>query len=152
LIGFELAAALEGIGRPPMRFFASACRPPHIPDPYQLHRLDDVAFSEALRARGGISDEVLQHSELREFVIPLLRADLMLAEAWRRAEPFRAGVPITVCAAPADSVIPWNVTSEWEQCTSSAWERQPFVGDHFFLREHPLCVFDFVLSRLGMAG
>lgn len=147
LIGFELSAALAARGSAPRRFFASACRPPHVPDPYQLHRLPEAAFSGALRERGGTAPEILAHPELREFLLPLLRADLELAEAWQRSEPLRIAVPITVCAAPADAVIPWAVTSEWESYTSAGWERRAFPGDHFFVRDNPLAVLDFVLSR-----
>ena len=152
ILGFELCAALTLRGSTPVRFFAGACRPSHVPDPYQLHRLSESDFVEALRERGGIAEEILSEPELREFLLPLLRADLMLAERWQRPEPLRLGIPISVCAAPADLVVPWDVTSRWSDCAADTWERQAFAGDHFFIRSNPEMVLQFIISRLRADG
>jgi len=149
LLAFELAAALHAHGAPLHWLFVSAARPPHVPDPYQLHRLPYAAFAKALRARGGVHEDILAHPELRELVLPLIRADLEVAETFLRAEPCALPVPITVCAAPADAVIPWEVTSGWRAYTTGAFERRAFEGDHFFVREHPELVRRCVWERLA---
>ncbi len=152
LIAFELALALHCRGHTPRHLFVSAARPPHVPDPYQLHGLDESALVRALRERGGVSEEILAHTELRDMVLPLLRADLTLAERHLRAQPLALPVPITVLAAPADTVIPWHITDAWSQYTSEGFERCTFSGSHFFVREDPEQVWRCVLARLeGLA-
>jgi surfactin synthase thioesterase subunit len=148
LIAFELAAALQQVAAPLAWLFVSGARPPHVPDPYQLHRLSEAAFANALRDRGGIPEDVLTHPELRELVLPLLRADLELAETFVRGEPLALPIPITVCAAPADAVIPWAVTAAWQAYTTGAFERRAFEGDHFFVRTCPDAVRRCVWERL----
>jgi surfactin synthase thioesterase subunit len=148
LIAFELAAALHRRGHAPRHLFVSAARPPHVRDPYQLHGLNESALVRALRERGGVSEELLAHAELRDLVLPLLRADLTIAERHLRAQPLTLPVPITVLAAPADTVIPWHVTDAWSQYTCASFERCTFVGSHFFVREDPELVWRCVLARL----
>lgn len=148
LIAFELAAELHRQGCTPLHLFVAGARPPHVPDPYQLHGLREPAFSRAIRERGGVSEEILAHAELRELIMPLLRADLELAERHLRAEPLALPLPITLLAAPADTVIPWNVTQEWSGYTSARFERCTFAGSHFFVREDPARVWRCVEERL----
>jgi acyl transferase domain-containing protein/surfactin synthase thioesterase subunit len=149
LIGFELALRLHEDGATPLRFFASAARPPHVPDPHQLHRLPERAFFDALRRRGGMREEILDHAELRELFGQILRADLTLAESWCRGAPLALPVPITVCASRTDDVIPWSVTEEWRACSTQSYERREYSGGHFFLRQHDDAVADLVFAEIA---
>lgn len=151
LIGFELALRLHEEGVTPLHFFASAARPPHVPDPHQLHRLPAPAFLEALRRRGGMREELLEHEELRELLGRILRADLTLAESFCRGAPVALPMPITVCASRTDDVIAWEVTSEWNACTTKGCERQEYAGGHFFIKQHDEAVADMVFARIAAA-
>ncbi|WP_437616692.1 alpha/beta fold hydrolase [Sorangium sp. So ce834] len=151
LIAFELAKRLHEAGATPARLFVSGARPPHLPDPHQLHRLPEPDFIEALRRRGGIPDDVLRHAELRDMVGRLLRADLALAETWHRPEPVALPVPITVCAARADAVVSWEATGHWSLCSTRGYERVELPGDHFFIKQHDALVMAAVFPRILQA-
>src|SRR5204862_544181 len=74
---------------PPERIFASGCRPPHMDVPLtRIAHLPDDELCARIIAMGGTPPEAMAHPELRELVLPTIRADFAMVEAYRfRPEP-----------------------------------------------------------------
>jgi surfactin synthase thioesterase subunit len=133
LIGFELVHVLrKQTGLEAAHLFASGCSAPHIPDPNPIHMLPDGEFIDALRALNGIPQEILQHEELFELILPTLRADMLMTEKYEPLvrDPLRC--PITVFGGLEDPIIYREHLEQWQQHTSGEFLLQIFPGDHFF--------------------
>jgi medium-chain acyl-[acyl-carrier-protein] hydrolase len=80
LVGFELARRLHAASAPePALVVVAGQRAPHLPLGRELwHRLPTPRLLDALRELNGIPELVLDNAELRELVLPAIRADLEL--------------------------------------------------------------------------
>ena len=95
LISFELARQLRRTGAPlPIHLFVSGHQAPHLPDRNPpLHALPEGEFMDKLRELNGTPEEVLRHAELRELLIPILRADFAVCETYVYEIAASAGMP-----------------------------------------------------------
>jgi medium-chain acyl-[acyl-carrier-protein] hydrolase len=136
LIAFELARALRrGSWRQPRHIFVSGRRAPQIPpERHATYHLPQPDFIKELAKLNGTPKEVLNHPELMEMMLPLLRADFELVETYefRNEEPLKC--PITVYGGVYDEGVPYKVLAPWREQTSSDCDIRMFRGDHFFLR------------------
>jgi medium-chain acyl-[acyl-carrier-protein] hydrolase len=135
LIGFELARQLRGeSGIEPVRLFVASRRAPQLPESSpQMHRLSDHGFIEALRRLGGMPEELLQHTELMQLVLPVLRADVTLCETYiyQNEEPLNC--PISAFGGLLGRDVSRYELEAWRGQTRSSFKLQMFPGNHFFL-------------------
>lgn len=135
LIAFEWARLLRARGEAlPVHLFASGRRAPDVP----LQRpptanLPDDEFIADLRQLGGVPDAVLENQELLQIVLPLLRADVSLNEAYAFRPDAPLDVPITGLCGVQDEKATRDVMEPWERHTSRGFSLRLFPGDHFFL-------------------
>lgn len=134
LIAFELVRHLRREhGVAPLRLFASAHRAPHLP--YALERcshLGEDEFISAIRALGTTPSEVFEHVELRDIVLPALRADFALAERYSYVEGPPLDCPISVLGGRKDQLVTEHEVAEWRHHTSRDCVLRIFPGDHSF--------------------
>jgi medium-chain acyl-[acyl-carrier-protein] hydrolase len=150
LISFELSRALSRIGRRgPIHLFASAMRPPHIQGEYTLHNLPDRQFVEALRAMNGTPSEILSDLGLLELFIPVLRADLRLAETYRFAPAPALKHPITVFGGLSDVTVTVQKLADWKKHTRENCSIRVLQGNHFFIHEQAHVLAASILKTLG---
>jgi medium-chain acyl-[acyl-carrier-protein] hydrolase len=136
LICFELARLLRQCGQPdPLHLFVSGCRAPQVLDSDPpIHHLPEAEFIDEVRRLNGTPKEVLYHSELRDLILPILRADFMINETYvyRHAAPLDC--PIAVFGGLEDIRVPYEHLVAWQNQTVAACTQRMFAGDHFFLR------------------
>ncbi|WP_341891914.1 alpha/beta fold hydrolase [Variovorax sp. YR752] len=138
VVAAELAHALAARGGPlPGHLVVSGRRAPQCPetDP-PLHRLDDADFVAELNRRyGGIPEEVLQHEELLQLLLPALRADLQALETSARAQG-RAALPMPLSAfgGSDDDRAQRDQLEGWGAETRGPFRVRVFPGDHFYLQ------------------
>ncbi|HEU0016459.1 MAG TPA: thioesterase domain-containing protein [Longimicrobium sp.] len=138
LIGFELARRLRRTGAPgPVHLFACGRRAPDAarPGPPTAH-LPDAAFLDSLRDLGGIPDALREHPELLALLLPTLRADVALNEAYVFTEEAPLACPITGYAGELDPRAPPAEMERWARHTSAAFALRTFPGGHFFPQTH----------------
>lgn len=135
-IGFELVHALLARGfAPPLHFVASGSPAPHLPRKRPpISHLPDPEFVAELLEYGGIPEQIVEHQELMELCLPMLRADLKVVECYR-SMPKRSYLPVptSIHGGMSDSMV--------EPADLHAWnEVAPVVkismheGGHFFIR------------------
>jgi medium-chain acyl-[acyl-carrier-protein] hydrolase len=139
LIAFELARRLrDERGVEPEHLFISGRRSPRIPrrDPY-MHDLPEPEFIAEISRMNGTPKEVLEHKELMELMIPLLRADFAVCHSYDYApgEPLRC--PITVFGGTRDDEAPPNEFDRWREETTGDFNVRMLEGDHFFINQPP---------------
>lgn len=135
LLSFELARALRKMGRPgPIHIFASGHQAPHLPDRNPpLHALPEDALLDKLRELNGTPEDVLKHAELRQLVLPILRADFAVCETYRYTEEPPLACPISAFGGLGDAFVDREELQGWQAQTTAAFSLRMFPGDHFYL-------------------
>ncbi|HOA25295.1 MAG TPA: alpha/beta fold hydrolase [Aggregatilineales bacterium] len=135
LLGFELARVLEAQGLRAERLFVSAHRAPHLPDRDEpISTLPEPDFLNEIRRLNGTPPEVLADDELRALVLPVLRADFAMIEAYtyREGEPLSS--PITALGGLADGSVTREELEAWGAHTRAGFVVRMFPGDHFYIQ------------------
>jgi medium-chain acyl-[acyl-carrier-protein] hydrolase len=135
LIGFELARILRReYGLAPLRLFLSGHGAPHLPrsEP-PIHDLPEAQFLARLRELGGTQEEILANSELRQILLPILRADFSICETYEYLPAEPLDCPITVFGGLGDPYVSRAELEGWRAHTHGAFRASLFPGDHFYL-------------------
>lgn len=148
LISFELARLYHKQNRSlPVHLFVSGCRAPHIPDPDPpTFDLPDAEFIEELRKLNGTPPDVLEHEELIQLMMPLLRADFEVCQTYRHEEAPPLPCPITTFGGLQDIDITRAMVDAWRTHTTGAFVMRMIPGDHFFLHSQEQIIVE-TLSR-----
>ena len=135
LLGFELARTLRRMGGPlPRHLFVSGHRAPQIPDPGpHVHALPEPAFVAELRRLGGTPPAVLEHEELMQLLLPILRADFALVETYAYAPESPLSCPITALGGREDPEAGPGDLAAWRDQTTGDFSLRMLPGDHFFV-------------------
>ncbi|MDX3855891.1 thioesterase II family protein [Streptomyces sp. AK02-01A] len=149
LVAFEVARALTRAGRAPRALVASACRAPFVANPSMVHpeRLTDDELVAAIKARGGTDDGILDEPELREIIIPSLRADFALDDIYRytgAAAPLTC--PVTAIGGTDDPVVPIEALARWSEITDGPASMEILPGGHFYFQQQLDAFFSIVNS------
>lgn len=147
LVGFELARHAAATGAPgPVHLFASGRRAPSLPSRQRaVHQLPDDELLADLRELGGIPPALLEHPELLELLITVMRADMALTETYTPTPGATIAAPITVYTGDRDNKVDKDEAAAWSQHTTGAFRVRTFPGDHFYLLAHR----DLVLQALS---
>jgi medium-chain acyl-[acyl-carrier-protein] hydrolase len=135
-IAFELARRLRRErGLLPAHLFASGSPAPQLPDRHpRTFDLPEPEFIEELRQLNGTPREVLEHPELMELMLPVLRADFELVQTYRYTDAPPLECPVTALGGEQDSLVPREDLEAWRALTSADFDLRMVPGDHFFLQ------------------
>ncbi|MGK7950699.1 MAG: thioesterase II family protein [Xenococcaceae cyanobacterium] len=136
-ISFELTCLLrKQFNQSPLHLFVSGCRAVHLPNPNPIiHNLDDEQFIRAITGYGGIPQEVLNHREMMELLLPALKADFTMFENYVYDRNSPLDIPITVFGGKQDPIVSQAELEAWQEHTSADFSLYMFEGKHFFLEE-----------------
>ncbi|MFD3533724.1 thioesterase II family protein [Streptomyces sp. NPDC058664] len=127
-------AALLVSGRPaPSRHRTGADRP-----------LDDRALLARVRALGGTDAGLLDDPEMRELVLPVLRADHGALAAYRPTAVSPLSCPVVGLTGERDTEATPEEVAAWAAHTTGSFALRIFPGGHFFLTDHLADVADLV--------
>jgi surfactin synthase thioesterase subunit len=144
LVAFELARHVRAEhGLLPQHLFVSGHGAPHARErATAMHALSDREFTEKLREMQGTPEEVLQHEELRQLIMPVLRADFELCETYRYEPGQPLACPISALGGLQDPYVAREALEQWRRHTLARFEARTFPGDHFFLNScRPLVIY-----------
>jgi surfactin synthase thioesterase subunit len=135
VVSFELARQLRRqYGVQPVRLFVSASRAPQLPHRgLPVHTLPEGNFLAELRRLNGTPTEVLEHEELMQIALPVLRADFAVYETYMYPTEPPLNSPISAFGGLRDRTVSQSDLEAWREQTSVSFSRQMFPGDHFFL-------------------
>ncbi len=137
LIAYRLALAMEAKPMKAARhLIVSAYRSPEVPNRNRsLHNLSDPEFIDELKKYGGTPEEILQHEESMDLLLPMLRADFRMHETYRHGDEPPLDCPISAFAGESDSLVPMADMALWSSKTVGGFDLKRFKGGHFFLQE-----------------
>ncbi|MFD5514893.1 thioesterase II family protein [Streptomyces sp. NPDC127066] len=150
VLGYEIALRLQDAGLPaPVRFFASGRRAPSSPRDERVDPGSDEEILTELLRLSGTPAALLADPEIRDIVMPPIRADYQAVMA-HRYEPDRSlDCPVTVLTGDNDPRVSIDEAAAWEDHTTGPTELEVFPGGHFFLAEQSTRVTGLLADRLA---
>lgn len=136
LVAFEVARQLRRDGRPgPALLAVSGRQGPQRPEPHPPYsHLPDAEFlSQVVTRYGGIPDEVLAEKDLLRLLMPALRADVQLLEAYEYVAEAPLACPIVALGGLEDDEVSLEDLEAWRGETSAGCAVRTFQGGHFFI-------------------
>lgn len=136
LVGFELARTLRRQGHPLPRLLAvSGRKAPQIPlsEP-PIHHLPQADFIAAIQKFGGTPQAILDDREMRDIVLPILRADFSVLDTYSYAHQPPLDCAIAAYAGRNDAEVSSEQLEAWKLQTCRAFSLELVAGDHFYIQ------------------
>ncbi|MGG8409551.1 thioesterase II family protein [Streptomyces sp. 12297] len=150
VVAFEVARRFEQLTPAgPTRLFASARRAPSVVRDETVHLRDDEGLVAEMVRLGGTERAVLDDPELRQLVLPVVRADYRAVETYRATPGARLTCPVSVLVGDADPVTPVADAVPWKAHSTRGTDLHVFPGGHFYLERHTADVASTVAAALG---
>jgi medium-chain acyl-[acyl-carrier-protein] hydrolase len=132
-VALELAHQLGRHHQVPVaHLLVSGLPAPHLPRLPAIGHLPADEFLDALDGRyQQIPPALRADPEIREMYLPLLRADVVMYEAYRYTGEVRLTCPVTAFGATADAGCPPWTLHAWENYTSGPFGLTTLSGGHF---------------------
>ncbi|WP_244884937.1 thioesterase II family protein [Singulisphaera acidiphila] len=136
LVAFELARELRRRNLPSPRLLIASGRiaPQLRPRRPPIHTLPEAEFREELRLLDGTPQALLDHSELMGLFSPIIRADLAVNATYAYTDEPPLDLPILALGGQTDPWVHQEELEGWRLQTNNAFEREQFLGGHFFLQ------------------
>ena len=137
LIAFELARYLRRQRGPaPRHLLVSGRRAPHLSETERTtYNLPEAEFTEELKRLNGTPQEVLEHEELMQLMLPLLRADFGICETYQYESEPPLDCPISAYGGLQDTHVTKEHLEAWRTQTNNRhFTLQMLPGDHFFIQ------------------
>lgn len=150
---FETACELRHRGLPsPVHLYVAASAAPSVRWNHPpLHKLStDDLLHEVQRRYGGVPQAVVADPDLRDLLVPALRADLAIIETYRYSEQLPLASPITCFCGEDDAMTSESEAAEWRRHTSAGFRFERFPGDHFFPTAARKSILDRIASDLKL--
>jgi len=136
IIAFEVARLVRRqYGLQPAHLFVSGRRAPPVPSREPpTYNLPDAEFTDELRRLNGTPAQVLEHSELMQMVLGIIRADFMLTQTYAYTPEPPLSCPISIFGGLEDEGVRREDLAAWCKHTTASCSLKMFAGDHFFLQ------------------
>lgn len=133
-VAFELARALRRAQLPaPVLLAVSGCEEPAVPSRVPgLHAEPEETLLRHLQALQGTPAEVLENRQLLELLLPSLRADFELLNAYAFAPEPPLDCPLVALGGTTDPVVPLAALQGWAPHSTRFLGQRAFEGGHFF--------------------
>lgn len=133
---FECVRELRRRGHPePRHLFVAGSRPPaeEAAAGRDLHLLPDDQFLRAVAEMGGVPPDVADDPDVRDVVLPKLRADYAMAETYQYEPDAPLRCPITAFGGDQDPYAGRQEISRWAEYTTGPTRVHILAGNHFFV-------------------
>lgn len=138
-LAFEVARELRRRGLPgPGRLYVGGAHPPHRKVPLAASAdLPDDAFIDQLVRRSGALPELKHVPELRELMLPVLRADFAWIKNHRYAPEPPLDCPIVAFTGLDDGEVGAEDMLGWARHTTAGFHLRTLRGGHLFVKDRP---------------
>lgn len=136
IVAFELARRLAAVDDVDLaHLFASGAPSPWAGRPPWVTCLDDEELVRQVREDIGYAHEALAIPQLRELLIPALRADMESHEKYVVQDDDPLAVPVTALRGREDPVVSAEEARQWARATTETFTLVEFDGAHMYLVE-----------------
>jgi medium-chain acyl-[acyl-carrier-protein] hydrolase len=144
LLAFELTRLLRRqYGLVPTHLFVSGRHAPQIlpnPNTTPTYALPHEQFIEKLEILSGTPKTILQNPEIMGVLLPVLRADLTMAETYNYQHEAPLECPIIALGGLQDPVSSQAELEAWQVQTNLQFRHYMLPGNHFFIQSEKSAV------------
>ncbi|MFG3055690.1 thioesterase II family protein [Kitasatospora sp. NPDC048239] len=121
--------------------------------PRGLADASDLQLIEDVGLLGGTAAGTFEHADLRELILPAIRADYRLIERYRApgAENAMVDAPVYAYYGSQDAELSEDSMESWSAVTRVGFAARAFDGGHFYLVEHAEAVLRDLFLRIDSA-
>lgn len=149
-LAYELTRRLVGQGETEVeRLFVSASRAPSAGSRFNVEELGDDDFVDLVQRITGYRHPALDIPEMRELLIPTLRADFLMDEGYVPRDEAPLSVPVTAIFAAQDTLVPTSEVEEWRHVTSEEFDLLGLPGGHMYIANDPQPLLQFIEKTLA---
>lgn len=154
LIGFELARFLgREYAKVPLHLFVSGRSAPQIRDAAKrTYDLPEPEFIEELRRLNGTPRDVLEHPELMQMMIPILRADFETIQTYEYQAGQPLDCPISAMGGIQDPDVSRQDLEAWREQTKGPFTLRMFPGGHFLINTARPMLLQAITKELHQSG
>jgi len=152
LIAFEVARFFRRQERAlPGHMFVSGRPAPQLnSERSPLYNLPKEELLAELQQLEGTPREVLEHPELMDLMLPILRSDFSICDTYEYREEAPLACPITAFGGLQDSDVSRRKVEAWREQTSATFTLRMFPGNHFFIHSHETLLLNLLATQLGL--
>lgn len=147
VLAFEVARRLVDV-LPLQHLVVSGSAGPLIPLVRESEDLDDEQFVARVEQLAGYTHPALADRDLRDIVLPALRADVALHEGYLAQNLSALPVPITAIRGESDHIVSRAECEAWSVATTDRFEQIDLPGGHMYLVDDPETLFG-LLRRIA---
>ncbi|EOT03149.1 hypothetical protein K530_15099 [Streptomyces noursei CCRC 11814] len=111
--------------------------------------LTDDEFLARVEELAGYRHPVFDIPEMREMLLPSLRADVRMHEEYRQTDTSPISVPVTAIRGTSDALVSRAEMEEWGAVTTEKFEAVELPGGHMYLADAPPHPLDLIEAVLG---
>lgn len=139
VLAYELTRRIAATGRHELvRLFVSAARPPSAGPVSDVSALADDEFLKHVEDTTGRRYDAFDVPEIRELLIPTLRADYAMDEGYRPSGGAPLDVPMTAVYAADDSFVSRDEVAKWQDVTTAEFSLTEMPGGHMYPADDPV--------------
>ncbi|MGW5701368.1 thioesterase II family protein [Amycolatopsis japonica] len=147
VLAYELAHRLPSV----RHLFVSGSPGPRTERPLEIRASvheDDDAFLAQVQVLSGHVDQALYHPDLRELLLPALRADVTMHENYVPSTIEPLTVPITALRGTGDELVSADGIREWAEFTTAGFEAVELPGAHMYVVDSGEAVMNLIQSAI----
>ncbi|MCZ7421954.1 MULTISPECIES: alpha/beta fold hydrolase [unclassified Micromonospora] len=135
-LGYETTVRLERAGVVGEGLVVSGQPAPHRRKPKSLHLAADEELLADIDRIGAAGSSLLRaDADLRDLLLPMIRADYRVIETYQSPAGQRLRTPITVFRSDGDEDVTAEEAAAWADRTLHYRGERVFPGGHFYLQE-----------------
>jgi medium-chain acyl-[acyl-carrier-protein] hydrolase len=97
-----------------------------------VHHLPEAEFVDELRRLDGTPEDVLRDAEMRQLMLPLLRADFAIAETYVHVPGPPVDCSVLALGGRDDPLVSEPEITAWRETTTGPFRHVMVPGRHFF--------------------
>lgn len=148
VLAYELACRLTDGGADLGGLVVSGAPAPWVGRERRATGLPDDDFILCVQDFAGCAHEALEHPEIREIVLPTLRADVEMHENYRPSRDAPLPAPIIAIRGRDDRLVTAGQAGQWARATSRDFTLVEVPGGHMYLTDGA----EHVLRQVGTIG
>jgi surfactin synthase thioesterase subunit len=110
--------------------------------------LDDGEFLARVKEFAGYHHEAFNDPQLREVLLPVLRADVAMHENYQPASDKPIGIPVTALRGVDDQLVSRAQVEQWRSATTARFAVAELPGSHMYVADRPSAVLDLISRTL----
>ncbi|MEU1311715.1 alpha/beta fold hydrolase [Streptomyces cinnamoneus] len=147
-LAYEVALRLESRHLfVPEALHVSSRKAPHRLTPRPLHEQGDDALVDEVRRLGGTDSALLDDPDIRELVLPAIRADFTIVGTYGPRPAVPVGCPVHAYVGDADPAVSQDDMGAWADVAPQGFSLRVLPGGHFYLVEQRAELIDAVSRR-----